>query len=47
MNVLIIEDEKIAADNLGKMLCQIDKNINIQGKIDTIEGTVKWLNIAL
>ncbi|MCD4747284.1 MAG: LytTR family DNA-binding domain-containing protein [Bacteroidales bacterium] len=44
MNVLIIEDEKIAADHLEKMLRQIDKNIYIQGKIDTIEGAVKWLN---
>ncbi|MCD4788812.1 MAG: LytTR family DNA-binding domain-containing protein [Bacteroidales bacterium] len=44
MKVLIIEDEKIAANNLGKMLRQIDSNIYIQSKIDTIEGAVKWLN---
>ena len=44
MNVLIIEDEKIAANNLEKMLRQIDSNIYIQSKIDTIEGTVKWLH---
>jgi two-component SAPR family response regulator len=44
MKVLIIEDEKIAANNLEKMLRQIDSNIYIQSKIDTIEGTVKWLH---
>lgn len=44
MNVLIIEDEKVAANNLGKMLRQIDSNIYIQSKIDTIEGAVKWLH---
>ena len=44
MNVLIIEDEKIAADNLEKMLRQIDKNINVQYKIDSIEESVSWLS---
>ncbi|MCK4663184.1 MAG: response regulator transcription factor [Bacteroidales bacterium] len=44
MNVLIVEDEKIAANNLEKMLLRIDKNIHIQDKIDSIENAVKWLN---
>lgn len=44
MNVLIIEDEKIAANNLEKMLHQIDININVQSKIDSIEESVKWLS---
>ena len=44
MDVLIIEDEKIAANNLEKMLHQIDSNINVQSKIDSIEDSVKWLN---
>ena len=44
MNVLIIEDEKIAANNLEKMLHQIDSNINVQSKIDSIEESVKWLS---
>ena len=44
MNVLIIEDEKIAANNLEKMLYKIDKNINVQSKIDSIEESVKWLS---
>ena len=44
MNILIIEDEKIAANNLEKMLHQIDININVQSKIDSIEESVKWLS---
>ena len=44
MNVLIVEDEKIAANNLEKMLRQIDININVQNIIDSIEETVKWLS---
>ena len=44
MKVLIIEDEKIAANNLEKMLHQIDININVQSKIDSIEESVKWLS---
>ncbi len=44
MDVLIIEDEKIAANNLEKMLHQIDRNINVQSKIDSIDESVKWLS---
>ncbi len=44
MKVLIIEDEKFAADNLEIMLHQIDKNIHVQRKIDSIEEAVYWLN---
>jgi len=44
MKVLIIEDEKIAANNLETMLHQIDVNINVQSKIDSIEESVKWLS---
>jgi len=44
MKVLIIEDEKIAANNLEKMLHQVDKNIHVQRKIDSIEESVNWLS---
>lgn len=44
MKVLIIEDEKIAANNLETMLHQIDVTIDVQSKIDSIEESVKWLN---
>ncbi|MEA1897410.1 MAG: LytTR family DNA-binding domain-containing protein [Bacteroidota bacterium] len=44
MKVLIIEDEKIAANNLETMLHQIDVNVDVQNKIDSIEESVKWLS---
>ena len=44
MKVLIIEDEKIAANNMETMLHQIDLNINVESKIDSIEESVKWLS---
>ena len=44
MKVLIIEDEKIAANNLEKMLHKIDEKIFVQDKIDSIESAVKWLH---
>ena len=45
MYVLIIEDEKIAANNFEKMLLQIDGNINIQNKIDSIDYLLKPIEI--
>ena len=44
MNVLIIEDEKVAANNLKKMLHKIDEKIFVQDKIDSIESAVRWLH---
>ena len=44
MKVLIIEDEKVAANNLEKMLHKIDEKIFVQDKIDSIESAVKWLH---
>ena len=43
MNVLIIENEKPAADKLKRLLQKIDENIAIVGIIETVEGTVNWL----
>jgi DNA-binding LytR/AlgR family response regulator len=44
MKVLLIEDEKPAANNLEQMLLQIDRTIEILGKIDSVEESVKWLS---
>ena len=44
MNVVIIEDEKNAAENLETMLHQIDRNIHVQRNIDSIEESVNWLS---
>jgi DNA-binding LytR/AlgR family response regulator len=42
MNVLIIEDELLAAQLLEKQLINIDNNINIISTIDSIEKSVEW-----
>lgn len=44
MNVLIIEDEKIAADNLESLLLEIDDTITILAKLESIREAVRWLN---
>lgn len=43
MNVLIVEDEKVVADNLERLIIEIDNSIKILAKIGTIRDTVKWL----
>jgi two-component system, LytTR family, response regulator LytT len=43
MNVIIIEDEKIAADNLERMLLSIDAGIHVLSKIESVRNAVKWL----
>ena len=43
MNVLIIEDERPAADKLVRLLKKIDENINIAGITETVEATVNWI----
>lgn len=44
LNVLIIEDEAIAADNLEKQLLKIEPGIHILAKIDSIRDAVSWLS---
>lgn len=43
MNVLIIEDESLAADKLEMMLKEIDHSISIKAKLGSINESVKWL----
>lgn len=43
MNILIVENEKPAADKLRHLLRKIDVNISIVAVIETVEGTVNWL----
>lgn len=43
MNILIIENEKPAADRLVRLLMKIDNSINILGVIETVEGTINRL----
>lgn len=43
MNVIIVEDEKLAADELEELLHAYDPSIRIMAKIDSVQGTVDWL----
>jgi two-component system, LytTR family, response regulator LytT len=43
MNVLIIEDESLAADKLEYMLKEIDPSIKVLAKPGSIKESVKWL----
>ena len=43
MNVLIIEDEKVAADRLHKMLREVNPKIEVRAKVGSVNESVKWL----
>jgi len=43
MNILIIEDEKPAAENLERLLLEFDHSIVIKDKIESVERSVSWL----
>jgi DNA-binding LytR/AlgR family response regulator len=43
MNILIIENEKPAADRLVKVLMRIDKSITILGVVETVEEAINRL----
>jgi two-component system LytT family response regulator len=42
MEVLIIEDEKLAADRLAGLLYEYDKSIKILNRLDSIKASVHW-----
>ncbi len=43
MNVLIIEDESLAADKLEQMIQEIDPSIRVMDKVGSIKESVRWL----
>lgn len=43
MNVLIIEDESLAADRLEKLLSKLDRKIIVLEIIDSVEDAVEWI----
>jgi DNA-binding LytR/AlgR family response regulator len=43
MNVVIIEDENLAARNLKRLLHEIDPSINVMNIIDSVKESVEWL----
>lgn len=44
MNIVIIEDEILAANRLKKLLLEIDPSINVLSIIETVEDAIKWFN---
>ena len=44
MKAVIIEDEKIAADLLKNLICQLDENIEVVTVLQTVEDSVEWLS---
>ncbi len=43
MNILIIEDERPAADRLKKMVSELLQDSQLNGHLDSITAAVKWL----
>lgn len=43
MNVLIVEDETTAYENMVDLLAQVDPNIHVVGNTESIRQTIKWL----
>ena len=43
MNVIIVEDEKFARENLEQLLTELAPEINIEAYFDTVHDTVEWL----
>lgn len=44
MKVLIIENEKLAADHLSNLLIKYNENIEILDRLDTVKKSVRWFN---
>ena len=44
MDIIIIEDEQLAADNLEKIIHSIDENIRVIAKLESVRSAVKWLS---
>jgi DNA-binding LytR/AlgR family response regulator len=42
MDVLIVEDEQIAADRLKELLHDIDETIHVLDVVDSVKSAVKW-----
>lgn len=43
MDILIIEDEKIAAEKLERLLLEVDPTIQVKAKLESIKKSVSWL----
>lgn len=43
MNVLVVENEKPAADKICRLLRKIDSSVDIKDVLETVESTITWL----
>lgn len=43
LNVLIVEDEKLAANRLAKLLAEVDPNVHVIAKTTSIKESIAWL----
>jgi two-component system LytT family response regulator len=43
MNIVIIEDEAIAARRIRKMVTELEESANVVAVLDTVEASVQWL----
>jgi DNA-binding LytR/AlgR family response regulator len=44
MNVVIIEDEKLAADKLEHTLKRVDESISVMARLASVKESVRWLS---
>lgn len=44
MRVIVIEDEKLAAERLIDLIHQYDQNIEVVANLDSVKRSVEWLN---
>jgi len=44
MNVVVIEDEKLAAEGLIGLIQQVDPNINIIAQLTSVKKSIEWFN---
>lgn len=43
MNVIIVEDEQLAAERLADLLGQLDKDIKVKALLESVSSAVEWL----
>ena len=43
MNVLIVEDETAASENLRRILSEMDDSLDVKGVTESVSQTVQWL----
>lgn len=45
MNIVIIEDEKLSAQRLEKLILTIDPSIEVIAMLDSIKSSIQWLKV--